>query len=177
MSNEHVDLSTFPQPEEGEKLPSGHVLKRLHQAGYNWSQLARIYTQINGAKVTQQGVQWKAASIGYKPHVGSKERVRMIPYTIRREPGHDHGNSALHQRLRDHLTERAGEDLPVRRGALLMNWRGRLQGQVMVYDWEEGWKLTPRTEQDEDLVIRWPESVAKPDPADLDLFRLPPKLS
>lgn len=85
-----------------------------------------------------------------------------LPWKVLR----DHQALDAAQRLRAHIRSMTGHPVTDAQKVRLTNWYARINRQHTVVSYDATgvppWAYLPRTEDDGQLIIRWPEEVAKP---------------
>lgn len=141
----------MPQPR---KLPDNHILLKARYAeGLNLTQIARRYGVAKStlsAAFARMGHPWGSnAAMNYR---------EILPWAIERK----HQPLDAGQRLAAHLRAHAGIAPKRDDERRLRNWYARLHRDSTVLDYQPTnvgtpWVYLPRSPEDGDLLIRWPD--------------------
>ncbi|MEU5382662.1 hypothetical protein [Kitasatospora cineracea] len=155
-------------------LPSDAELSRLFVLGAEAADIAAQYD------VTPQAVYWRWNNMGLHRLPIAREVNQLIAgvWQVQSSAGAgSHWHSFPCQSLRYYLRLRMGDTLSERQAMEALRFERRLirEGAVLAYSKEEGFTYVPRTPEDGDLLIKWPDALDRPGEEEAGIWSLPDK--
>ncbi|MEU4492609.1 hypothetical protein AB0F96_03855 [Streptomyces sp. NPDC023998] len=140
-------------------LPDNLTLLKHNAAGMTEPEMAKLYG------VSQQAVAWRLNGLGVYKKGRKAPVMSLLPWDISAHPDKKRlSNQNSFAGLRSFLRKKFGEELSDRAEIDLRAFLRHLEaGEVLTFDEGQGFIYVPRSSEDGNLAIRWPEGHEKPD--------------